>query len=348
MLYIFTKSDIGAGGTRHRAVFVADFLHKAGYKAELVFPPMYRAGVSRRAARMAYIKTILSLRKGDTAFLQNPIFNRYFIFLICAVKIVFRPTIIFDFDDATWIQNPIAPKVLAFFADRFIVASHYLSKWPYIKGRPTLVMANLIDYSIADTYGRHAESAGGNAPVVLGWIGNAPDPLSRENLAVLLPAMKALAARKANCVFRIVGTQDDVAVTQPFIDTGIRFESVARLDWGKPGEIQKANAAFDIGLCPLVPGETNEARCSLKVLDYMAAGIPVAISPIGENTYFIEDGVQGFLPKNAGEWTEKLLLLIEDRALREKMGREARAKLEAQYSYQANMQKYIEFLRLDK
>ena len=75
------------------------------------------------------------------------------------------------------------------------------------------------------------------------------------------------------------------------------MEYVEKLDWGKEGEIQKANNSFDIGLCPLVDNESNEGRCSLKVLDYMASSVPVIISPVGENRYFIEGEIGGFCQK---------------------------------------------------
>ena len=89
------------------------------------------------------------------------------------VKIIFRPKIIFDFDDATWVQNPIAPKALALFADKFIVASHYLAKWPWIRGKPAMIMSNLIDYTLAEKY----KTAKNSDKVVLGWIGGAEKAL---------------------------------------------------------------------------------------------------------------------------------------------------------------------------
>lgn len=337
MLYIFTKSTRSAGGSRHRAFLVADFLMRAGHEVTLVVPPIYRTDISRSRARMEYVKTIFSLRRNDVVLLQNPIFNKYFIILMYVVKFLFRPTLVFDFDDATWVQNPVAPKALALIADKFIVASHHLAQWSWIRGKPVLLMPNLVDYMLAEKYYVNKK----NEKVVLGWIGGAPDSI--PNLEILVPVLKKLTEQKLPVTFKLVGAGGSSEVRNLFAKTGMEVEYVDALEWGKEGEIQKANSSFDVGLCPLVDNESNRGRCSLKVLDYMAAGIPVVISPVGENNHFITDGVEGFLPKTVDEWVRDLERLIVDAKFRKDMGVKAKAKLMNEFSYQANMQKYIDF-----
>ncbi len=342
MLYIFTKSVRSAGGSRHRAFFIADFLKERGYKFELVIPPVYHTETTRMKARIDYLKIIFSLRKTDVVFLQNPIFSNYFIICICIVKIIFRPKFIFDFDDATWVQKPLAPRVLAFFSDKFIVASHYLAEWSPLRGKPVMVMTNLVDYTLAERY--KVERV--KEPVVLGWMGGAP--LSLHNLKVMLPALQKLVEDKVNIKFLLIGSLGSKEVVDTMSIPGLNIEFVDRLDWGKEGEIQKGNSRFDIGVCPLVDNESNRGRCSLKILDYMAAGIPVIASPIGENMYFIDDGVTGYLPASTEEWVEKIKILVNDVELRKKMGKASLNKLVKQYSYQGNIDKYIDFLGLNK
>ena len=87
----------------------------------------------------------------------------------------------------------------------------------------------------------------------------------------------------------------------------------------KKGEIQKANHSFDVGLCPLLANEDNEARCSLKVLDYMAMELPVVIFNIGEHKYFVDHGMNGFLVNTTEDWIKYLTLLIKDEELRKRL-----------------------------
>jgi glycosyltransferase involved in cell wall biosynthesis len=53
----------------------------------------------------------------------------------------------------------------------------------------------------------------------------------------------------------------------------------------------------------------------------MAGGIPVVCSPVGQCVDLINDGVNGFLADSRQEWEQKLGRLIEDRDLRERVGR---------------------------
>ncbi len=89
-----------------------------------------------------------------------------------------------------------------------------------------------------------------------------------------------------------------------------------------------AGAAFIV-----VPSEWYE-NCSMVVLESMALGKPVIGSRIGGIPEQIEDGKTGFLFEmgNVTELAEKMETLVNDSVLRKEMGREARRKLEEQYS----------------
>jgi glycosyltransferase involved in cell wall biosynthesis len=350
MLYIFAKSTIAAGGSRHRAFFVADFLRQNGHDLELVIAPVYRKDMTRTQARWDYVKKIFSLRKNDVVLIQNVIFSTYTIFCFALAKILFRPKYIFDFDDATWVQNPIAPRVLAFFSDKIIVASHALTKWPPIRNKPILIMPNLVNYDLAERYKNENLSRPKSDKVVLGWMGSGP--LSMHNLQILVPVFEELVRQGVLFIFKLVGVlkgqypQKHLELLNMFTIPGMSCEFVDTLDWKKEGEIQKVNATFDIGLCPLVDNESNRNRCSLKILDYMAASLPVVVSPVGENVYFVDADVSGYLPANAEEWVKVIKKLISDPSLRQNMGRASFEKLKKDFSYQNRIKEYETFLGL--
>ena len=64
----------------------------------------------------------------------------------------------------------------------------------------------------------------------------------------------------------------------------------------------------------------------------MASGIPAVASAVGVHNEIIQDGLNGFLAKNDNEWFDKTRRLIEDRALRERLGASARQTAENDYS----------------
>ena len=59
------------------------------------------------------------------------------------------------------------------------------------------------------------------------------------------------------------------------------------------------------------------------------------------NSDIIEDGVNGFLAETDDEWVEKLSTLIENPKLRTEMGKRGREKVVAEYSVEANKEKWL-------
>ncbi len=92
--------------------------------------------------------------------------------------------------------------------------------------------------------------------------------------------------------------------------------------------------SFDIGIMPLPDSEFAKGKCGLKILQYMAAGIPVIASAVGVNRSIIEDGVNGLLVEQPSQWTTAINRLLNDEKLRESMGRAGRRTVEASYSTQ--------------
>ena len=105
-----------------------------------------------------------------------------------------------------------------------------------------------------------------------------------------------------------------------------RFEK-----WDSERESEQI-ASFDIGLMPLRIDEWSKGKCAMKLLQYMAAGIPGIATAVGVNTKVIEDGINGFVAVTPDEWKSKLKLLLENTALRKSMGIAARNTVVNQYS----------------
>jgi glycosyltransferase involved in cell wall biosynthesis len=76
---------------------------------------------------------------------------------------------------------------------------------------------------------------------------------------------------------------------------------------------------------PLPDTQYTQAKAGFKLLQYMAAGIPVVSSPIGINRELIERSQAGFLASSPAEWEEALRVLATDPDLRRQMGHRGRA-----------------------
>jgi glycosyltransferase involved in cell wall biosynthesis len=91
-------------------------------------------------------------------------------------------------------------------------------------------------------------------------------------------------------------------------------------------------AAADIGISWLPYDDWSRGKCGLKVLQYMAAGLPVIANRVGVHREMIVDGLTGFLADTPQEWATAVRRLSGDASLRATMGAAARRRVEERYS----------------
>jgi glycosyltransferase involved in cell wall biosynthesis len=77
---------------------------------------------------------------------------------------------------------------------------------------------------------------------------------------------------------------------------------------------------MQIGLMPLQDNEWTRGKCSFKMLQYMASGVPCIVSPVGMNADILKLGRVGLSARNEDEWYEALLTLSGDSELAHTMG----------------------------
>lgn len=93
-------------------------------------------------------------------------------------------------------------------------------------------------------------------------------------------------------------------------------------------------ASCDIGVSWLPDDPWSRGKCGLKVLQYMAAGLPVVANPVGMNREMVIHGVTGLLARTPHEWAAAVAQLAGDPPLRRRMGQAGRELVERQYSVQ--------------
>jgi GT2 family glycosyltransferase/glycosyltransferase involved in cell wall biosynthesis len=154
--------------------------------------------------------------------------------------------------------------------------------------------------------------------VRIGWVGT---PTNAHHLEFIKPALFELAGKR----------------TIEFIFVGLNRP----LDWNLPGlhclEWRLSTelaffTAFDIGIMPLDDFEFTKGKSAFKLIQYMAAGLPVVASPVGANEEVVTHGLNGFLAKSHQDWVQSLNLLIDDAELRQRFGQAGRQRVRERYS----------------
>jgi glycosyltransferase involved in cell wall biosynthesis len=94
-------------------------------------------------------------------------------------------------------------------------------------------------------------------------------------------------------------------------------------------------AEADIGVSWLPEHPWSLGKCGLKVLQYMAAGLPVIANPFGVHNELIEHGRTGFLARTRQEWADAVEQLSASPEMRREMGARGRRFVEKNYSVAA-------------
>jgi glycosyltransferase involved in cell wall biosynthesis len=94
---------------------------------------------------------------------------------------------------------------------------------------------------------------------------------------------------------------------------------------------------------PLQDGPWERGKCGYKLIQYMAAGRPVIASPVGVNTDIVTPDT-GILAGDPAAWSAALIRLIDDAALRQRLGAAGRKLVETSYSLEVTAPKVCAML----
>jgi hypothetical protein len=211
-------------------------------------------------------------------------------------------------------------------ADMVIVGSSYLAEHALMFNPNVMVLP--IGLKVSDYLVENPCKSDGKTRLV--WIGSKN---SLNYLAQIKPALEEIGASFKNVVLRIIS--DD------FFD--LKNIPVEKCMWSD--DTRGINlATSDIGLAPLPDNRFTRGKCSFKVLEYAAAGLPVVASPIGTNAEYVINGITGFHALDIRQWVDKISMLLSDAGLRKQMGLKAIANAE-QYDVSIIGQKFVELVR---
>lgn len=287
----------------------------------------------------SFVKRFLEVRKAnsfDIIFIYREAFftgTTYFEKKISKSNAKF----IFDFDDSIWLSNVSKAnekfewlkkynktKKIISLACMVFTGNQYLADYALQVNKNVKIIPTTID---TDEY--HKFYIGKNEFLIIGWSGSIT---TIQHFEYALPFLKKIKSKyKKKVQIKVIGDGN-------YENLDLEIKGI---NWNKNDEIKELST-FDIGIMPLPNDEWAKGKCGLKGLQYMALEIPTLMSPVGVNKEIIEDGVNGFLPKDNDDWFNKISLLIEDGELRDKLGKNGRKTVIEKYSVKAWKDKYLQ------
>lgn len=252
---------------------------------------------------------------------------------------VLQPKVILDIDDAIFLPDAANPtfvhrmlrdfgkfertaaKFSAIVCGNAFLADYFRRYTSRVHVVPTVVPM--------DSYGLIHRSP---SPIPrIGWIGT---PTNAEHLDLVRGPLQQLAQRHA-FAFSVVGLRNPLSWELP---------GLTHIPWELRHELAYFSN-FDIGIMPLEDTPFTRGKCAFKLIQYMAAGIPVVASPVGSNREVVTHGENGFLADTSEAWKKALEHLLTDPALRTCMGEQGRQRAARRYSLEGHWKRYAAIIK---
>jgi glycosyltransferase involved in cell wall biosynthesis len=342
MKFLFLTSGHRTPSTRFRAIPFVDQLRKEGHQCTLShsFPekydyfPLIGFRPSQLLKRYRRYLDILRAKWGryDAVILERELFDNPTWDMETRLRKYAR-VMVLDMDDGVFLKFPEKFQHLLEMSDLVIAGNEWLRQWATDAGRPSVVIPTCIDTA---QY-RPRTQVGGTQDKrpVIGWMGTSGNI---AYLRVLEQPLRNL-AQTLEFDFQVIATDRGI-----LDDLALDGVNVVFRKWNPETEATDI-LNFDIGVMPLTDDPWSKYKCGLKLLQYMAIGIPGVASPVGVNREIIREGENGFLADSATQWEAALRKLIMERELRSKIGANARTTVEHSYSVSANLPKWLEAIR---
>jgi glycosyltransferase involved in cell wall biosynthesis len=312
---------------RYRLAALRPFLEQAGHRLELR-PWPQTVGARARLGR--------ELRQADAVVLQRKLLPGWQLYLLRR----WARLLLFDFDDAIFLRDSYAPKGLhsagrlrrfaavVRAADAVVAGNAFLrdqaARWS--GADRAQVIPTCVDWARYPL----AEHARASEEVHLVWIGSSS---TLPSLEAIRPLLEDLGLRWPGLRLKLI------------CDRALRLRHlpVNLCTWSEASEAT-ALADADIGLSSMPDDLWSRGKCGLKVLQYMAAGLPVVANPVGVHVELVRHGETGFLATTPRQWLDAIGRLACDPALRRQMGRAGRRRVEAEFGVTTGAAKWLALL----
>ena len=277
--------------------------------------------------RIRFIRLLFQVRRYDIVFMQRPMSSdkKKSVFFEKLLTL-FNKNLVFDFDDALFVQNPVKISNLIKLSKKVICGNDYLASYAKRYNPNTFVVPTAIDTQKFFPLQKKQTDK-----LTIGWTGTSGNyaNFSQE----LIKALKQILQKRSNVEFLFICDKRPPAhFTFPY-----RF-----IQWSEKSELEDLRQ-IDIGIMPLVDSEWTRGKCGFKLIQYGAIGIPSVASNVGVNGDVVLHEKSGYLIFHQ-EWHERLEALLNDEDLRRTFGKTARAHIESNYSLKATyplLKKYI-------
>lgn len=270
-----------------------------------------------------FVRFWLILRTVDSStivVLQRTLRRPEFLWLVSFFRTRI-PYIISDFDDAVWVHSPGSTEKILRLSDEVWCGSQVTHRYCAARHRNARFVPTTIDTDIFN-----ASVTEEDIPII-GWVGDIHAHI--ENLRFFSTILRQIYRELPPFQLRLIGITTFQSELQKCFDfLGSNLEIIG---WISPSEIPALISHFSIGIMPLEDTEFTRGKSALKIIEYLAAGVPVIASDVGENRHVIQPTKFGMTVTTVAEWRDAFLTLLVDQASRRCIGDQGRRVMQEKY-----------------
>lgn len=277
----------------------------------------------------ARIPAIFETRNADVVWLNKLLVQGYETF----ERLLKRPRVL-DVDDAIWLNLPfgkIAAPHIAKGMDTIIAGNEYLADYFDKYCKDIHIVPTAIDLDRFKVRGLPEFEP---EKFVIGWTGLA---CNYKFIKPILPALHRFMTDHKRAEMLLISNK-------PWKQKLLPPEKIRYTQWTVENETILLHE-MSVGIMPLTDDKWTRGKCSFKMLQYMASGIPVIASPVGMNAQVFEKGEIGFPAMTNDQWYDALKTLYENWSLQQQMGQTGRNIVEKFYNTDTVAKQLAEILR---
>jgi glycosyltransferase involved in cell wall biosynthesis len=232
-------------------------------------------------------------RRADVTLLQREFLST----IVTLEPLTHRPRVL-DVDDAIWVWGGEAfARRLAGLCDLIVCGNDFLAESFARWHARVEVLPTAVDTERFRPEPRRSHAA--DTPVI-GWTGTIS---TLPHLHAIEQALAEVLRRHPRATLRVV-------CDGPPELPSLRGR-VAYVPWSPEVEVASLQD-LAVGVMPLDDSIATRGKCSLKMLLYMACGIPVVVSPVGANREVLACGDVGLAASSADDWVDAIDATLRD------------------------------------
>lgn len=275
--------------------------------------------------KMAGRLPLVYAQSGNDIIWQNRLLHSHHFFWESKLS---KP-VVFDFDDAIWLNEGEKQVIKKISQSAMIFAGNdFLADYAQKFNKNTVIIPTTIDTNKLFPLKKQTNF------FTIGWIGT-------ESNFKYLEIIKApiLQFISQNSEARIVIISSKKPPQFNFNNKQIIFRP-----WDGEKENEMINE-FSVGLMPLEETNWTRGKCSYKMLQYMACGKPVIVSPVGTNKEIIKAGNIGYVALKEYDWINALKEIKNNTQDAEEKGINGRNIIEKKYSCEVMTPKILGYFK---